>query len=400
MGSMQTAGSNRLPVIDSLRALALFGVIAMNCTGMVMALVADEVMRSPSDADMAVGAADLVFFQGKARSTFAFLFGVGFGLLMQRTGPGFVSFYMRRMLALVGFGLLNLIIFWGDILILYGVLGMALILFRRWSDRAVLWLGLTLVILPPLVVGAMQSLAGAPLQGLSGETAGQGWMWFSAQAPIYRDGGFLEVASANIAYYLRHPMFDTAYVAIYDLGVLGLFLLGLWTARKGVFADVEAHRPLLRRVAWVGVPLGLVLSAGYAVPTLTQSHWTGWMAGLDRALYLGLPVMALGMAALMTLWLSRGGQWLDRALAPMGRMALTGYLASNVILAFIWYGWGLGLMGQIGMAGMGAISLAVFLGLWAFSAAWLAIFPMGPMESLWRRLSGRRNRLADQAASS
>ena len=172
MTMSETTGPARLPVIDSLRALALWGVITMNIMAMVMALDAAAVIEKAAPLDYAVAAFDLILIQGKARSVFAFLFGVGFGLLMSRTGPGFVGFYLRRMSVLLTLGVINLVfLFWGDILILYALLGMVLILFRRWSDKAILWLGLTLILVPPLVAGIIEVVTGAPIRGQGEEIA-------------------------------------------------------------------------------------------------------------------------------------------------------------------------------------------------------------------------------------
>lgn len=382
----------RLPVIDALRALALWGVIAMNLIGMVMVFVPETVIAQARPADYAVSAFDLIFVQGKARSTFAFLFGVGFGLLMSRTGVGFHAYYLRRMSALLLIGLFNLsFFFWGDILILYAVMGMALTLFRGWSDRAVLTLGLVLIVVPPVVAGLAEIVTGGPLPGLSGVAPDVGWARIAGRAPIYAGDDYLAVVRANLAYYGEKHLFDTVYVVVYSLGVLGLFLTGLWATRRGIFADVEAWRPFLRRVAMICFPVGLALSVIHALPT-AGVRFEGPVVGLIAMTYIGLPVMAFGYVAVLTLWLSRGGRWLRTALTPMGRMALTGYLASNLIGGFIWYGWGLGLMGKVNFIGMNLISLAIFVGLAVFSAVWLKVFKQGPAEGLWRRFSGPRSR--------
>lgn len=385
--------ADRLVVIDTLRAIALFGVIVMNLTAMVMIFKAEAVMAAAGPVDMGVGLFELVFLQGKARSSFAFLFGVGFGILMLRAqarGAGFEGFYLRRVFILLVIGLCNLaFLFWGDILIVYALLGMVLLLFRNAGQKTLLTLGLTLVLVPPLLIGAAEAIIGGPLPNLAGVGPTASQAAFDALLPAYAVGDYWAFVAANLRYYLMHNLTETSYVVMYDLGVLGLFMLGLWTARKGVFENIDQHRPLLRRIAAIALPLGLVVSVVQATRMLGVPA-EGVLRGVVTAAYIGLPILAFGYLAILTLFISRNGRWLSVLFAPMGRMALTGYLASNAIGAFIWYAWGLGHLNDkawLTMGGMNLIAVAVFAGLCLFSALWLAVFRFGPAEWIWRSLT-------------
>jgi uncharacterized protein len=385
--------ADRLVIIDTLRAIALFGVIAMNLTAMVMIFKAGAVMQAAGPVDLGVGLFDLVFLQGKARSAFAFLFGVGFGILMERAqtrGGGFSAFYLRRTLTLLVIGVINLaFLFWGDILIVYALLGMALLLFRNLGQRALLWTGLALMILPPVLVGLFEAVTGAPVANLAGVGPADTDAGYVALMPAYTEGGYLDFVGANLRYYLFHNRAETGYVVLYDLGVLGLFMLGLWTARRGLFQDIERHRPLLRRIVWVALPLGLALSVLHATRRF-GIPMEGAAYGAVSAAYVGLPIMAFGYLAILTLYISRGGRWLSTLFAPMGRLALTGYLASNGIGALVWYAWGLGRINDpawLNMTVMNLFALAVFAGLCVFSALWLTIFRFGPAEWVWRSVT-------------
>lgn len=380
---------DRVHVIDALRAIALYGVITFNLVGMVAALIGGEVMARATPLDLAFATFDLIVIEGKARACFALLFGVGFGLLMDRAaarGQAFTGFYLRRMAVLLAIGLGNLaFLFFGDILILYALLGMVMLLFRSWDDRRVLTLGLALILVPPLIIGGIEAATGAPMPNLAGLSPEQVDALMPASAPVYHHGGYLDVVQANLRYYVDHYRAETGYVVMYDLGVLGLFLLGLWTARNGVFADVERWRPLLRRIAWWCVPVGLALSVLHGSRRMGLAA-EGWVYGLVTAAYAGLAIAALGYIALLCLLLGRSPR-LRAALAPIGRMALTGYLASNAIGGFVWYGWGLGQMGRWNVAAINLFALALFAALWLFSAAWLRAFRFGPAEWLWRSLT-------------
>lgn len=334
--------TGRVAVVDTLRALALFGVIVMNVVSMVMIFMADTIMSRAGPADMLLGVSDLVLLQGKARSCFALLFGIGFGVMLQRAesaGAGFNAFFLRRMAMLLAFGLLNqVLLFWGDILALYAVVGALLLLVRHWSDRRLLVGAILLVVGVPLLHGLLELVFGV-LPSPMGQDRADAVIASALQAleqPAYGT----QVMAANVSLLGMIWASDLAYKLVYMLGVLGLFMLGLLIARRGILFDIASHRPLLRRVAWVALPVGLVLSV------LRAGLSGGWdpgmpLAAIVTAAYLGLPVMALGYVAAFALLLQRRAQWLVRLLAPAGRMALTNYLASGVLgtLAFHGYDW-------------------------------------------------------------
>lgn len=381
---------DRNALIDALRAIALYGVISFNIVGMVAGLVGGTIIAHASDADMGFLAFDLILIQGKARAAFALLFGVGFGTLAARAaakGQPIWPLHSRRMLVLLAIGLCNLaFLFFGDILILYALLGLALPLFRGLGNRALIGTGLALLIVPPLAIGAIEAFTGVPLPNLAGLSPAAVEALMPASAPIYQGSDYAAFIRANFAYYLDHYRAETAYVLMYDLSVFGLFLIGLWAARNRVLTDVAAWRPFLIRTAAIALPLGLVLSVVHASRRLGIEA-DGAAYGLVTAAYAGLALMSFGYVALFALWLSGSGWRVARWLAPMGRMALTGYLASNAIGAVTWYGWGFGLMGRWNGTAMNLFALAIFIALCLFSAGWLRAFRYGPVEWLWRSLA-------------
>ena len=381
---------NRLHLIDTLRAFALFGVITMNFTGMTAALVADEMFPKATTLDVGFATFDLVVLQGKARSCFALLFGVGFGILMTRAaakGQPFVGFYMARMTALLAIGLLNLaFLFWGDILILYALLGMVMLLFRNASDRLVLRLGLALILVPPAIAGIIEAVTGAPIPNLVGLGPNAADQAMTAFKEVYRSGAYLEFVRANLVLYVDHYMTDTAYAVLYDCSVLGLFLLGLWVARSRVLHDVDKWRPFLRKVVWICLPLGFALSIVHATRRMGVEV-DGAAYGLVTAAYAGLALTAFGYIAGLALLLS--GKWrpLQHVLSPMGRMALTGYLASNAVGGFVWYGWGLGKLGEWNFTAANIFAFSTFALLCVLAYAWMKRFAFGPSEWVWRSVT-------------
>jgi uncharacterized protein len=70
--------------------------------------------------------------------------------------------------------------------------------------------------------------------------------------------------------------------------------------------------------------------------------------------------------------------------APVGRMPLTTYFMQSAVCTFLFYGWGLGWAGKVGIAGGTAIALAIFCVQIAIAHLWLRRFRFGPFEWLWR----------------
>ena len=288
------------------------------------------------------------------------------------------------MAALILFGLVNqALFFWGDILVLYGLLGMALLPLRGLPDRWLLRAGLALAIVPPLAAGLAEAIAGERLPGL---------IPAPNSAPYFATlmtGSYAQVVAANLPQTMLRYASDTAHMVVYATGVLGLFMLGAWSVRRGIPFDVRAHRRLLRRIAWIGLPFGFLVSAVHAT-RLAGIPAEGLFGALVTTAYVGLPVMALGAISALALGFACGGRRLQRLLAPVGRLALTNYLASGLIGGLVFYGYGLGLVRAFSGLGINLFALGLFAALALFSHAWVAHFRLGPAEWLWRCLSELR----------
>ena len=148
----------RLPEIDVVRGLALFGICVVNVPFMAMPMV--EAFTPPEALGDQVAAFVLeMFFQGKFFVLFSFLFGWGFAVQLasaERRGIDFRPSYRKRLLGLLVIGTAHaLLVFFGDILVLYAVLGLALPWVRNWRPRALLRLAAGLVGLAFLALGIL-----------------------------------------------------------------------------------------------------------------------------------------------------------------------------------------------------------------------------------------------------
>jgi uncharacterized protein len=181
--------------------------------------------------------------------------------------------------------------------------------------------------------------------------------------------------------------------ALWLLMVLGVFLLGAHAGRRRFFENVEAHRAGFRRVAVWGLTIGLLGSLAMAAMRIRFTQETmlaepGLMLLSTTLNIIGIFPLAFGYIAAVTL-LAQQPRWHRRLahFAPVGRMALTNYLTQTVLCLPIFYGYGAGLIGQVGAGAVLVIALLIFGLQMAWSPWWLARFHFGPAEWLWRTLT-------------
>ncbi|MBO7488163.1 MAG: DUF418 domain-containing protein, partial [Bacteroidales bacterium] len=170
--------------------------------------------------------------------------------------------------------------------------------------------------------------------------------------------------------------------------VLGLFLLGSLIGRHKIYADLTAHRKLLRKVLTAGLAIGLPVSLLY-----TYLSMEGGSTVLRDISYL-LSVYPMGLAyaaGFCLLFERRPESALWKKFAATGRMACTNYLGQSVFGILIFYGIGLGLGAGVDLLVTELIALGVFAFQIIFSGIWLKHFRFGPVEWVWRMITyGKR----------
>jgi uncharacterized protein len=332
-----------------------------------------------------------VFVEGKFYSVFSLLFGIGFGVQLARGGPAALPRFKRRLRILLAIGGLHAFLIWaGDILMLYALLGFTLPWFARKSNRALLrWVVILLAIPTALFATALAIWAlvrsGAPQAAAAPGMPPNIMAIFEAVGT----GGVKQAFVGNLVFVAGR--WADLFATVRFPKVLGMFVLGLWAVRTGLALAPSAHRAMLVRwcaLGWgIGLPANLI--AAWAVhrwPYLPPSP--GALLGVVMQ-GVGVPLLALGYAATVGLLLVDGRRFMS-VFAPMGRMALTNYLMHSILCVTLSYGFGLGLWWRIGAAQAMAIAAAIVLLQLPLSAWWLSRFRFGPVEWIWRRLTYAR----------
>jgi uncharacterized protein len=91
--------------------------------------------------------------------------------------------------------------------------------------------------------------------------------------------------------------------------------------------------------------------------------------------------------AAFTLAYWRRSDGLLRLLVPAGQMGLTTYLMQSVLGLSVFYGFGLGLMGKMGVTATVVLGLALYALQILLAVAWMQRYRSGPVEWLWRSLT-------------
>jgi len=371
------APAKRIDSIDALRGLALFGVLAINLETEFRVSIFQQFLRRSADQglDRWVGAFLEIFVDLKAFAVFSLLFGIGLAIQYERLDrvPRRLVLLIRRLLALLAFGLIHLFLIWnGDILTEYALAGLIVLPFLFAPNRVLalgaaffLLLYLAMPLLPPAVVFPdSERLAN----------------YVRAAERVYGTGSFGQILAFRIE---EARALLPLHVFIFPRTV-GLFLLGMLAWRTGLVRNANRHASRLWLMGALGVGLGLALTL--ASSARSYSGWPSLGPLEPLASPLATIVLALGYASLVVGALTGSHSRLLAWAAPVGRMAFTNYIVQSLILGWIFYGYGLGWFGKIGLtAGLGLV-FAIYIAQALFSRWWLTRFRYGPLEWLWRAL--------------
>ena len=338
-----------------------------------------------------------IFFETKSFRLFSLLFGFGIAVQMLRAEQrqvAFLPFYLRRLLVLFVIGVGHTLLYDGDVLMLYAEFGLILLVFRRAPTRVFLVAGAILSTILPVerVVTSLmeepQNVAPivAPLE-VRVEAARERNRE-RLQSHPYAVGSIGDVMTVNARAIPPNP--------VNELSFLGMFLLGVYVGRRRILQDLEAHRPLIRRVRFWGLSVGLLGMSIERLLMLTVGYSPGVAPGTtavqqfigDTCHDLGSAALCLGYAAVIVL-LAQDDRW-KRFLSPLGavgRLALTTYLVQTLMFTTLFYGYAFGQAFRIGPAAVTMYAVLFFAVQMAACSWWIRRFRFGPAEWLWRTLS-------------
>ncbi|PAF39234.1 hypothetical protein CHH58_00850 [Terribacillus saccharophilus] len=375
--------TKRLHWIDAARGAAILGIFMVNAPSFgspyFMPGIDSPEWDSPLDTFL-LGGID-IFFQASFYTLFSILFGFGMQLIFdsrKRDGikPGW--FLSRRMLVLLGLGAIHAFLIWhGDILFTYAIIGLLLIPFL-YTPR---WVLLTMI--PVLIVpGLLFNLLSVWLASLADLDIGELMFNMSdiqSKLAAYGNGTYIDILQQNHMDWSTNSGVLGIISGIFTL--LPLMMLGTYLARVKLFHDPVANR---RKLIWFTVITGFLFLVFKAGPYLIGAPL--WLTIIQDSI--GGPASALFYLSVITLVANLPVfNWFARQLSYVGRMTLSNYLFQSVLMFVLFYGIGFGLYGEFSLLSFVCFVIGVFVIQVVLSRIWFRYFTFGPIEWLWRILT-------------
>ncbi len=371
------SGAERLEHIDALRGFALAAVLLVNLRDLSLyGFLSDEARASLPTAhwDNIFSPILTALIERKAITIFTLLFGISFALQLRRVarGPGFLIFYIRRLLVLLTIGVVHGFFWFGDVLRYYAVMGFFLLPTMRLRPRMLVCIGLLLALFPWTLFhpsSGFLNRAALPVDQMTASTLA-----------AFSSGSLSEMLRANISYDLSIRLMEWSF----PMAVLGRLFIGAAIGGSDALVKPKEHTRFWRRVMTITMPIGvgLTLVASLNDDRIVPQTLAPTISG-TASLSLGLAYIAI---FILLFQLPMWRQWMSPLIA-VGRMALTNYLLQTFAAIILFYGVGFGIGPRFGLIGTLPFLATIFVIQIIFSRWWLVRFHFGPVEWIWRCLS-------------
>ena len=378
--------TERLGVVDALRGFALLAIVLLhNLEHYNLFFMPENVPAWLQTIDKYAWDTIFFLFAGKAYATFSLLFGFSFYIQFhnaEKRGIDFRGRFAWRMCLLLLFAQLHALFYNGDILLLYAVVGFALIPVCKLKDKTVFWIALILLLQPYEWGRAIYALINPDYVAVTGHFIPYAMRAEAATA----NGSFFDVLQSNIIDgQLYSNIWQVENGRLFQTAALFMFgmLLG---RRKFLIKSEESVR------FWKRMLIGAVIAfiPLYCLRVFVPDFITDSSALIPYNIavpsYANFAFMVILVSLLTLLWFKKetGYSW-QSLLIPYGRMSLTNYISQSIMGVTIYYGFGLSMYKYAGATASLFIALLIFTVQLVFSRWWLVRHRQGPLEFLWRK---------------
>ncbi|MEO7265643.1 MAG: DUF418 domain-containing protein [Ferruginibacter sp.] len=394
--------AEREKLMDVLRGFAILGIFIANLHFMSMYNERELTGAYYSRYDDTMKFLQAMFIEGKFYSVFSLLFGWGIAMQIQRLqqkGIDGIGLVKRRLWVMLLLGFMHLILLWtGDIVAFYAMLGFLLLPFRKMSNKKLLIWAVALILSPIVLYALKMNILWLNAPAFILFETGNKVRHFFTPATVISDGPphfiistWIDLWKENLAgIFGRYGyLFFVSRIS----KVLGMFLVGYMLGRNNYYKTILANKSLLLKIALGGLIIGL--PANYMLAQYMKDEGPYFNLQTDGLYYtivyaLGVAPLAMCYAATIALLYQTGIKKLLMVLQPVGKMAFTNYIMHSLIGVLVFQEIGLGLGGQFGPVAWTIFALCIFAGQIILSHIWLHFFNYGPIEWLWRSMTYKK----------
>jgi uncharacterized protein len=415
--------NERIQFIDSIRGVALLGILLMNITAQSQAHFFYDKMdlRQPlTGPNFYAWGIEMLLFEGTMRGLFSILFGAGTILLLTRlikkkSGLEPADIYYRRLLWLLVFGLINAFIFlWpGDILYPYALCGLLLFPFRNLSPKNLLWIAFAVLVIgtyrensdlfkykktisqgqvaealeaKKLTLTDKQKEQIEAYKGLKERVSGQGIVKRAEKEEKEIKGqSYLAIFRYYRDINMRLQSQDMYENGIWD--ILLCFFIGMALYKSGYLVGNKSNA-FYASVAVIGISLGIAINYFHLRQQYQLKFDNFQLIQNVKFSYYEIRRVSqtLGYLSLLILiYKITPFKKILNVFAPVGQMAFTNYLSQSIFTSIIFYGFGL--FATLQRYEIYYVVVAIWLFQIVTSHIWLRYFRFGPFEWVWRSLT-------------
>lgn len=371
--------SSRILLLDIIRGFALLGILIVNMPSFHSPEFIKTYYSIPANFQGIERAISLflnLFIQMKFYPIFAFLFGLGFYLLIQKFMN--TTLFISRMICLFIFGLFHLIFLWyGDILHIYAICGLVLLFFQKVSSEKILTWSIVfltiyhLLLLISVFFPVQTSTDSEKISNI-----------ISTYTTMYTEAGYVDWLVYRFQIEVLPILFQLPLTMI---PILGYFLLGLYTGKKELFVLNEINRFFIKK-CWkysliISIPMVILNGLSFFIQNVHVkqglSHFFTSVSGLSLSIFY--------MSSIFIVQSYPSIYKFFKLFRFVGQMALTNYLLQSIVsISFyrIFH-----LYSEINLVEGMIITLVIYCAQIVFSYYWLTYFYYGPAEWLWRSIT-------------
>lgn len=381
--------NNRILIVDALRGLALFLIIVIHYIEH-FELFAPPTFRwlIPEAVDSAVFKSVFFIVGGKAYSIFALMFGFSFFIQLNRAeqkGIDFRGRFVWRLIILLVMGFFHSLIYKGDILHIYAMMGLLLIPLYKLKIKHLIIIGSFFILQIPSLVQIGQAFWNPNYT--FNPTFGWGAEVWGSVDKLYTSGSFWDVIKFNFWTGRTTVWGWTFYTGRY-LQLFGLFIVGLIIGKARFFENLVQHKSLINKVLIISpVVVAVLLVSRKMVLVSELSELQKQMTGGLLNMWSNIAFTLFYVSGLIKLHQVFTTSRLINSLAIYGKMSLSNYVIQAIIGVIFFYQFGFGLYKYMGATWSLIMGIGFFILQVEVSKFWISRYYYGPLEWLWRAIT-------------